>query len=279
MTVDSTSPYAEPRAVAGVEDCIFYHTMDLPRVGLVHGQWDLRPAPGDYLGHVDFSGKRALDVGTASGFLCFEMERRGAEVVAYDLSEHSESWDIVPFGGWPAETMATERAAGMGRINKGYWLAHAALGSHARMAYGSVYQLPSSIGPVDVAVFGAILVHLRDPFLALQRALALTTETVVITEPAGRAAKVIGRLPGWAAHRVASAPWLPAKLGFLPDPALGLPDESWWRLTPWALARMVRVLGFDVASITFHNQLYLGAPCPMFTLVGRRRKGTRKPGV
>ena len=41
-------------------------------------------------------GKRVLDVGTSSGFLCFEMERRGAEVVAFDLSDEFDG-DAVPF--------------------------------------------------------------------------------------------------------------------------------------------------------------------------------------
>ena len=271
MTLDSAAPYATPRTVPGVEACTFYHTMDLPGVGLVEGAWDLRASPGDYLGHVDFDGKRALDVGTATGFLCFEMERRGADVVAYDLSPDAPSWDLVPFGGWPDEAIAAERTAGLGRLNNGFWLAHAALGSRARVVYGSVYQLPAEIGPVQVAVLGAILLHLRDPFLALQRALALTTETVVITEPASRSARCLGRLPGWARLRLATDPRLPADLGLLPNPAVGLPYETWWRLTPWATARMVQILGFDVVRLGFHSQTYAGQPCPMYTVVGRRR--------
>jgi hypothetical protein len=30
-----------------------------------------------------------------------------------------------------------------------------------------VYDMPPAIGPVDVAVYGSILLHLRDPFRAL----------------------------------------------------------------------------------------------------------------
>jgi hypothetical protein len=277
MTLDSASPYAESRSVASTKECLFYHTMDLPGVGLVTGPWDLRPAPADYLGHVDFKGKRALDMGTASGFLCFEMERMGADVVAYDLSEHSGGWDVVPFGGWPDEKMTSERAAGIDRINNAFWLAHSALGSNAKMAYGSVYHLPYEIGPVQITVFGAILLHLRDPFRALQRALALTTELVVVTEVAGRSAHAVGHLPRWARQRVASSARLPATFGFLPDPATGRPDETWWNLNPWIVARMVRVLGFEVTSITFHSQLYEGRACPMYTLVGRRNGSYKDP--
>jgi SAM-dependent methyltransferase len=276
MSLES-APYAEPRPAPGVDDCVFYHTMDLPGVGLVRGPWDLRQAPGDYLGGVDFHGKRALDIGTASGFLCFEMERRGAEVVGYDLSPDTESWDMVAFGGRPDPTLSAERTSGMGRINNSWWLAHQALGSQAKVVYGSVYDMPESIGPVDVAVFGAILLHLRDPFRAMERALALTGETVVITEPAGRAARAFGYLPRAAALRLASSSRLPANLGFLPDPRVGIPYETWWRLTPWAVARMVQVLGFDVTRVAFHDQVYLDKPCRMYTVVGHRKGSLRAP--
>ena len=270
MTVGEPSPYAEPRLVSNLEDCLFYHTMDLPGVGVVEGPWDLREGVAKYLGGVDFGGKRALDVGTASGFLCFEMERRGAEVVAYDLNESCDGWDIVPFGGRPAEGMVVEWAEGMRRINNGFWLAHAVLGSRARMAYGSVYCLPRELGPFDISVFGAILLHLRDPFHALQRALSVTTECVVVTEPAGRSARALGRLPKGLRCRLASSSRLPASLGFLPDPALGRPDETWWDVTPWALIRMLGVLGFSLASLDFHSPIYQGRPWPMYTVVARR---------
>src|SRR6516225_6733673 len=88
--------FAEPRAVTKTADCIFYHTMDIPGHGLVEGEWDLRDNPAAYLGNVDVSGKRVLEIGTASGFLCFYMERQGAEVIAYDISEH-QAWDLVPY--------------------------------------------------------------------------------------------------------------------------------------------------------------------------------------
>ena len=64
--------YAQPRTVAGVSECDFYHVMDLPDVGTVGGEWDLRQTVHDYLGRFPFQGKRVLDVGAASGFLTFE---------------------------------------------------------------------------------------------------------------------------------------------------------------------------------------------------------------
>lgn len=62
--------------------------MDIPGYGGVEGEWDLRKGVKEYLGNVDFKGKRVLEIGTASGFLCFYMEGQGAEVVAYDLQRN-----------------------------------------------------------------------------------------------------------------------------------------------------------------------------------------------
>ena len=53
--------------------------MEIPGHGLVTGQWDLRGGVDDYLGKVAFAGQRVLEIGPASGFLTFEMEKRGAE--------------------------------------------------------------------------------------------------------------------------------------------------------------------------------------------------------
>src|SRR5437667_328088 len=79
-----SSIYAEPRTVTDLEDCYFYHSMEIPGHGLVEGPWDLRGGVDDYLGGVDLRDKRVLEIGTASGFLCFTMQGRGAEVVALE---------------------------------------------------------------------------------------------------------------------------------------------------------------------------------------------------
>src|SRR5437764_915707 len=90
------APFAEPRTVTDLSACYFYHSMDVPGHGLVEGEWDLRTGISAYLGGVDVGGKRVLEIGTASGYVCFAMEQRGAEVVAQDLSPE-QTPDIVPF--------------------------------------------------------------------------------------------------------------------------------------------------------------------------------------
>ncbi len=255
--------YAEPRTVTDLDECYFYHTMNIPSFGVVKGPWDLRGSVRDYLGRIDFEKKRVLEIGTASGFLCFSMEAMGAEVVAYDLSEE-QSWDVVPYAGEDYTRFDSDRRAHIRKINNAYWLSHAAHESSAKMVYGTVYAVPEEIGMVDVATFGNVLRHVRDPFLALQNALRLTRETVVVTEnPSVRYS-----LPQMLAGK------LKPGMAFLPNPRRRLPRESWWLLTPDVIRRFIGVLGFEQSSVIYHLQRFKGRRTPLYTVVGSRTRRT-----
>jgi SAM-dependent methyltransferase len=251
--------YATPRVVEHVDDCYFYHTMDLPGTGTVAGPWDLRSGVRKYLGGVELRGKRVMDVGTASGFLAFFMERAGADVVAYDLSEE-EDWDVVPFAGFDVEAERAARRRQIRQLNNSFWFAREAFASKVKLAQGSVYAFPQGLGPFDVAVFGSILLHLQDPFRALQGALSLTKELVIVTDVLPRRVLLVPFL----------ARWFGPCLHFLPDAAAQGPKDSWFLLTPRAVIQMVGVLGFTDCRLSFHTQLYGGKPSRLFTVVGRR---------
>ena len=53
-------PYAEPREVTSLDECYFYHSMEIPGYGFVRGPWDHREGVDAYLGNVDLQGKRVL---------------------------------------------------------------------------------------------------------------------------------------------------------------------------------------------------------------------------
>lgn len=224
--------YAGPRNITSLEECCFYHTMDIPGYGHVEGVCDLRHTIREYLGGANFNGKRALDVGKASGFLTFHMEGQGAEVVAYDLSEN-EDWDSVPYAGTDYQELVHARKSLIWHLNNGFWLAHKAFNSKSKLVCGTVYAIPKEIGLVDTVVLGSILIHLRDPFYALQNALRLARETVIVADimpvssPEG--------IRGPYAH-------------FLPDAVACNPKDTWWKLSPELVRRFIGVLGLNQAK-------------------------------
>jgi SAM-dependent methyltransferase len=260
-----TGVFARPRIVTDPRDCYFYHTMDIPGHGLVEGQWDLRDGVAEYTGGIDYQGRRVLEIGTASGFVCFAMERMGAEVVAFDLSD-DQSWDIVPMHGRDdLDVVIAERRAVMRQINDGYWFAHRALGSRAQVVYGTVYEIPSEIGTVDVSTWFSVLLHLRDPFLALQNGLRLTRETVVVTELRNPHRRGLAPTPE-------AAPWLP-RMEFVPDFHGGGPVDTWWYLGPEVIQAFLGVLGFGDSRVINHVQKARWGQEDLFTVVANRTAG------
>lgn len=303
-TSGTGEPYAPNRLVTRVEDCYFYHTMDLPGHGTVHGAWDLRDCVDDYLGHVPLEGKRILEMGTASGCVCFEMERRGADVVACDLDENGD-WDTVPYHGTPYAINTFEKKRQIRQLNNGWWFAHRRNKSDARVVYSSVYEVPESIGPVDVATFGCLLLHLRDPFQALYAGTKQVGETVIVTQHAEVAPRLSaqpsrlkpqprrwrGRLLHWIHKLLGDGDWWGREeeavrqkaeleqriqamnaggVQFLPDGTTGQPTDTWWYYGPDVLRQMLGVLGFPRTELTWFSALYDGNPQLMFTLVGHR---------
>ncbi|KAA3655803.1 MAG: methyltransferase domain-containing protein [Chloroflexi bacterium] len=254
--------WAEPRKVISIDDCDFYHTMDIPNYGTVRGDWDLRGKETAYLGNTSFDGKRVLEIGTASGHLCFTMEKMGANVVAYDLSDEQD-WDIVPYASYDYEQHISARKAHIRRLNNGFWFAHSANKSQARVVYGSVYTTPENIGQFDICTFGSILLHLRDPFLALQRVTAHVRETVIVTDIAsGFMGRMLTMAESLSGIRL---------IAFVPNARKLKPFETWWRLSPGLVCEFLQILGFAHTTISFHRQLYQNKELQLFTVVGQRK--------
>ena len=276
-------PFAPPRHVSDIADCYFYHTMDLPGHGRVGGEWDLRGGEDAYLGNVPLQGKRVLELGTASGFLCRYMESKGANVVGFDLSSE-QSWDLVPFARFDIASHASAMKTHIERLKNGWWFAHRLLNSGASAVYGSIYAIPKEIGAVDISTFGALLLHLRDPFHALFNAVQLTRETVIVTEihpeqPVGSSMglptaawrsrglkQLIKRLIGLpiSAH--------PGTLYFLPNFRSHDPHTAvtWWSFPTSVIFEMLGTLGFERTAVTEHFQLFQGKRVLMYTVVCRR---------
>jgi 2-polyprenyl-3-methyl-5-hydroxy-6-metoxy-1,4-benzoquinol methylase len=160
--------FAEPLKIADIGDCSFYHTVELPGYGVINGEWDLRGRVNEYLGNVDFAGQRVLEIGPASGFLTFEMEKRGADVVSVEVTDE-HGWDFVPYPAARLEEVFGPRRIVMQQLKNSYWFSHAALQSKAKVCYGDVYNLAAALGEFDIAVMGAVLLHCRDPLRIVEQ--------------------------------------------------------------------------------------------------------------
>src|SRR3954452_22812110 len=144
----------------------WYHTIELAPGVVTPGQIDHR-AVVDRVLPADLRGKRALDVGTFDGFWAFELERRGAEVVAIDVGAADE-------GQWPPLQRERLRARGEDwdiELGRGFALASEALDSKAQRVVKSVLEVaPADLGgEVDLVFMGALMLPLRDPVRALER--------------------------------------------------------------------------------------------------------------
>jgi tRNA (mo5U34)-methyltransferase len=139
----------------------WYHTLELTPDLVTEGWFDLRPYVDRYGLPERMDGMRALEVGTWDGFWAFEMESRGAEVVALDLDDEREL-------DWPPrrrpQTFPEEpRGAG-------FQLAREILGSQVDRVVLSIYHAtPEELGTFDLVFCGSVLIHLRDQVLALER--------------------------------------------------------------------------------------------------------------
>jgi len=158
----------------------WYHTLELPERLETDGWFDLRPHVSSYGLPERMDGMRALDVGTWDGFWAFEMERRGAEVVAIDLDDERDlDW---PPSRRPEQFPEPSRGAG-------FALAAELLESSVDRRVCSIYDaVPEELGTFDVVICGSVLSHLRDQLLALERIAGLCDGLFVSAEAYDRLA-------------------------------------------------------------------------------------------
>jgi hypothetical protein len=224
--------YVEPWAKPQFQECFWYHTVDVPGVGLVEGQWDLRGKFEDYTGNEKLSGKRLLDIGTASGFLTWEAEAVGAEVVSFDL-DHARRQRLLPFRNsvymQDRHESEEQRDRFFSSMKKSYWYMWHTLRSRAKVFYGDIENLPASLGRFDVVLFGSVLEHLPDHIQAIGTA-AMLADTIIITGPIGDTEVLMADFTGRSQN-----------------PAV---NYNFWRYSAGVYREIFAMLGFQVERIT-----------------------------
>jgi tRNA (mo5U34)-methyltransferase len=176
---------------------------------------------------VDCRGMRVVDLGTRDGYFAFELERRGAEVLAVDYVPRTET---------------------------GFGVAAEALGSSVEYLQANIYSLtPETIGTFDLVLFLGLLYHLPDPVQALKVVRGLCRdrmylETHVIDNgvllPDGTTAPLSGLSPVLAEIPL---------MRFYPGRSLADDPTNYWGPNLKCLEEVLRECRFTTLSHVLHG--------------------------
>lgn len=191
----------------------WWHSFELPDGSVIEGVSslaDLKHRLAQWPIPEDLRGKRVLDIGAWDGWFSFEMERRGAEVVAIDC------WD-----------------------NPRFRQMREALGSRVDYRVLDVYEAtPERLGKFDLVLFLAVLYHLKHPLLGLERVCALTegmaaVESFVLREE----------------HRPGEQAESRAVMEFYESDEMGGEPDNWYGPSLPCLLALCRTAGFARAEL------------------------------
>src|SRR3954447_11227693 len=242
-SIDAFFAQAPPRVgdgrgdlAAAIAEESWYHTIELPDRVVTDGRFDHR-ALVPYYGLPDvMSGMRVLDVGTGDGFWAFEMERRGADVVALELPRMRDR-------DFPAAAKRFIGEARDGPPGHRFELARRALGSSVDLVRAPVYDLdPASHGTFDFVHVGDVLLHLRDPARGIAAIRSVTSGVAHIADAAD------ARMGGGAHANLATYHG-------------GWDSNIWWTPSLQTLAQMTVDAGFaDVEAVGLYRLDIRGGP-------------------
>jgi tRNA (mo5U34)-methyltransferase len=133
----------------------WYHSIELPDGTVLTGHQtieQLRTRVRQFHIPEDLTGKRVLDIGAWDGWFSFEMERRGAAVLALDSTKNTRLIE--------AKLM---------------------LGSRIDYHIGDICRLTAKdLGTFDIVLFLGVLYHLKHPLLALENVCGMTRDMACI---------------------------------------------------------------------------------------------------
>jgi tRNA (mo5U34)-methyltransferase len=133
----------------------WYHSIELPDGSVIPGHQSieqLRTRLRQFHIPEDLSGRRVLDIGAWDGWFSFEMERRGASVMALDSAKNTRLLE--------AKTL---------------------LGSRIDYHVGDICRLTAKeLGTFDIVLFLGVLYHLKHPLLALENVCGMCRDMACI---------------------------------------------------------------------------------------------------
>lgn len=208
-----------------IEQGAWYHSIELPGGRTIAGLIPVNALRGRFEAFgipADLRGKRVLDIGAATGWCTFELERRGADVVAVDCVEYED-----------------------------FRAAHQLLESRAEYLVLDMEEMtPERLGRFDLVLFFGVLYHLRHPLLGLERVLALTLDTAFVESYVCDADRS-------EAERAANG----AYMEFYETDELGGQIDNWAGPTTNCLLALCRASGFVRVGLHYLQDRRAGVIC------------------
>jgi tRNA (mo5U34)-methyltransferase len=143
------------KLIENLERLGWYHSIELPSGEVVQGIQtveQLRHRIAQFPIPQDLTGKRVLDIGAWDGWFSFEMERRGASVLAIDNAKRTR-----------------------------FLKARELLGSKVDYQIADISRVtPRELGRFDIVLFFGVLYHLKHPLHALETVCDLSTDLALV---------------------------------------------------------------------------------------------------
>ncbi len=117
-----------------------YHCLDFGKGNVILGDYDMTKYLPYYHIPGNLKNKHVLDIGSASGFFALDSARRGAKVTAIDIHEKPILSRVSPL-----------------------------LNADIKYIQKSIYDINKSLGEFDLVICGSVILHLPDPFGAIQK--------------------------------------------------------------------------------------------------------------
>jgi SAM-dependent methyltransferase len=203
------------------DECSFCKEIHFEDGDVNNADWDIKHCEKEYLGCLDFRGKKVIDIGAGCGYASFLMEQMGAEVVSHEVPDGTY-WDkkIYP------NSKKTRKSENENLINA-YWYNHNKFKSNNKLFLWDLYKkLPRDLGDFDIAIFAMVISHMRDPMLALMNVLYRTKERVVIVNP------------------------FPYYEEGSPFAIFSSGEMDWWHPSFHCIREMLLCIGFKIESVT-----------------------------
>src|SRR5579862_8443129 len=143
------------RLIGKLQQLGWYHSLELPDGKVIPGLLtleQLKTRISRYPIPQDLRGKRVLDIGAWDGWFSFEMERRGASVLAVDSARNTRLLE-----------------------------AKSLLGSQIDYRIADICRLTAKqVGTFDIVLFLGVLYHLKHPLLALENVCGMCRDMACI---------------------------------------------------------------------------------------------------